>query len=204
MATHSSVFAWRVPGTGEPGGLPSMGSHRVGHDWSDLAAERIRQQVVLILKPFQDFPNPQFSSNAGPDLPQQAYKLVDISQRNRYSTMLTSCTMLNSCKTQNSGLCSKEEKPRDPMNQSSRCNTQEGLLSVAQTRWLWSPGRQSTPNSKLGKLLWAKKPHYQHITYGLQSDWLHVCKAILLVQTSRATCLQCNSIGTTSRAFVQT
>ena len=38
MATHSSVFAWRIPGAGEPGGLPSMGSHRVGHDWSDLAA----------------------------------------------------------------------------------------------------------------------------------------------------------------------
>ena len=31
MATHSSVLAWRIPGTGEPGGLPSMGSHRVGH-----------------------------------------------------------------------------------------------------------------------------------------------------------------------------
>ena len=38
MATHSSVLAWRIPGMGEPGGLPSMGSHRVGHDWSDLAA----------------------------------------------------------------------------------------------------------------------------------------------------------------------
>ena len=38
MATHSSVLAWRIPGTGEPGGLPAMGSHRVGHDWSDLAA----------------------------------------------------------------------------------------------------------------------------------------------------------------------
>ena len=38
MATHSSVLAWRIPGTGEPGGLPSMRSHRVGHDWSDLAA----------------------------------------------------------------------------------------------------------------------------------------------------------------------
>ena len=36
MATHSSVLAWRIPGTGEPGGLLSMGSHRVGHDWSDL------------------------------------------------------------------------------------------------------------------------------------------------------------------------
>ena len=38
MATHSSVLAWRIPGTGEPGGMPSLGSHRVGHDWSDLAA----------------------------------------------------------------------------------------------------------------------------------------------------------------------
>ena len=38
MATHSRVLAWRIPGMGEPGGLPSMGSHRVGHDGSDLAA----------------------------------------------------------------------------------------------------------------------------------------------------------------------
>ena len=38
MATHSSVLAWRIPGTEEPGGLPSLGWHRVGHDWSDLAA----------------------------------------------------------------------------------------------------------------------------------------------------------------------
>ena len=38
MATHSSVLAWRIPGTAEPGGLPSMGLHRVGHNWSDLAA----------------------------------------------------------------------------------------------------------------------------------------------------------------------
>ena len=38
MASHSSILAWRIPGTGEPGGLPSMGSHRVGHDRSDLAA----------------------------------------------------------------------------------------------------------------------------------------------------------------------
>ena len=38
MATHSSVLAWRIPGTGEPVGLPSVGSHRVGHDGSNLAA----------------------------------------------------------------------------------------------------------------------------------------------------------------------
>ena len=38
MATHSSILAWRIPGMGEPRGLPSMGSHRVGRDWGDLAA----------------------------------------------------------------------------------------------------------------------------------------------------------------------
>ena len=38
MAPHSSTLAWRIPGTGEPGGLPSMGLHNVGHDWSNLAA----------------------------------------------------------------------------------------------------------------------------------------------------------------------
>ena len=45
MATHSSVLAWRIPGTEEPGGLPSVGSHRVGHDWSDLAAAAAYMQV---------------------------------------------------------------------------------------------------------------------------------------------------------------
>ena len=51
MATHSSVLAWRIPGTGEPGGLPSMGSHRVGHDRSDLAAaaECKNGESILIL-----------------------------------------------------------------------------------------------------------------------------------------------------------
>ena len=38
MATHSNVLAWRIPGMEDPGGLPSMGSHRDGHDWRDLAA----------------------------------------------------------------------------------------------------------------------------------------------------------------------
>ena len=47
MATHSSVLAWRIPGTGEPGGLPSMGSHRVGHDWSDLAAAAAESQLCI-------------------------------------------------------------------------------------------------------------------------------------------------------------
>ena len=48
MATHSSVLAWRIPGTVEPGGLPSVGLHRIGHDWSDLA---VNQHLILSLLP---------------------------------------------------------------------------------------------------------------------------------------------------------
>ena len=55
MATHSSVLAWRIPGTGEPGGLPSMGSHRVWHDRSDLAAAATSIRA-----------SPVASCNAGP------------------------------------------------------------------------------------------------------------------------------------------
>ena len=54
MATHSSVLAWRIPGTGEPGGLPSMVSHRVGHDWSDLAAAAAAHTSKVMLKILQD------------------------------------------------------------------------------------------------------------------------------------------------------
>ena len=54
MATHSSVLAWRIPGTGEPSGLPSMGSHRVGHEWSDAAAAAAQSlllyRVLSLLK----------------------------------------------------------------------------------------------------------------------------------------------------------
>ena len=51
MATHSNVLAWRIPWTEEPDGLPSMGSHRVGHDWSDLAAEVLTFFYLLPLPP---------------------------------------------------------------------------------------------------------------------------------------------------------
>ena len=47
MATHSSVLTWRIPGTGEPGGLPSLGSHSVGHNWSDLAAAAAAATATL-------------------------------------------------------------------------------------------------------------------------------------------------------------
>ena len=49
MATHSSVLAWRIPGTEEPGGLPSMGSHSVGHDESDAAATYIGSMCTLFI-----------------------------------------------------------------------------------------------------------------------------------------------------------
>ena len=54
MATHSSVLAWRIPGMGEPGGLPSVGSHRVRHDWSDLALVTQAQVFTRKLRTFND------------------------------------------------------------------------------------------------------------------------------------------------------
>ena len=51
MATHSSVLAWRIPGMGEPGGLSSMGLHRVGHDCSDLAAAAVKASRANVENP---------------------------------------------------------------------------------------------------------------------------------------------------------
>ena len=48
MAAHSSILAWRIPGTTEPGGLPSVGSHRVGHDWCDLAAAAAAKSLQVV------------------------------------------------------------------------------------------------------------------------------------------------------------
>ena len=48
MATHSSVLAWRIPGMAEPGGLPSMESHRVGHNQSNLAAAAAAAECTWI------------------------------------------------------------------------------------------------------------------------------------------------------------
>ena len=82
----------------------------------------------------------------------------------------------------------RRKKPRHPINQSRRCNTQEGLLSVAQTGDSDLLGGRAHGTANWASFLYAKKPCYQHITYGLQSDWLHICKAILLVQTSLGFC----------------
>ena len=60
-ATHSSVLAWRIPGTGEPGGLPSLGSHRVRHDWSDLAAAVAVMFSILLEVSFQNLLAPSLS-----------------------------------------------------------------------------------------------------------------------------------------------
>ena len=56
MATHSSVLAGRIPGTGEPGGLPSMRSHRVRHDWSDLAAAAAALYICQSYSPNSSHP----------------------------------------------------------------------------------------------------------------------------------------------------
>ena len=57
MATHSSVLAWRIPGIGEPGGLPSVGSHRVRHDRSDLAAHASKVILKILQARLQQYVN---------------------------------------------------------------------------------------------------------------------------------------------------
>ena len=63
MASHSSVLAWRIPGTGEPGELPSLGSHRVGHDGNDLAAAAAEsgkdKKMDYLLEPPEGMPSCQ-------------------------------------------------------------------------------------------------------------------------------------------------
>ena len=65
MATHSSILAWRIPGTEEPGGLPSMGSHRVGHDWNDLACMHACILYTDIMYLNKIFILPNFSVHLG-------------------------------------------------------------------------------------------------------------------------------------------
>ena len=67
--THSSVLAWRIPGTGEPGGLPSMGSHRVGHDCSDLATAAAVPYQKLQLLLLLSLSLPWLQLSAGPSNP---------------------------------------------------------------------------------------------------------------------------------------
>ena len=56
MATHSSVLAWRTPGTGEPGGLPYMESHRVGHDWSDCSSSGLAVKNLFAMQEMGSIP----------------------------------------------------------------------------------------------------------------------------------------------------
>ena len=65
MATHASVLAWGIPGMGELGGLPSMGSHRVRHDWSDLAVAAAAGYIVLITQLCSTLCNPMDCSQPG-------------------------------------------------------------------------------------------------------------------------------------------
>ena len=70
MATHSSVLAWRIPGAAEPGGLPSMGSHRVRHDWSELAAAAgIILEFSLVPFSRSVVPEPLQSQHSSPPCP---------------------------------------------------------------------------------------------------------------------------------------
>ena len=81
-STHSSVLAWRIPGTGEAGGLPSMGSHRVGHNWSDLAATWLQTDVTGSQTGKNNQTRPLSSSNttAPPPPPASSFFTINTEQ----------------------------------------------------------------------------------------------------------------------------
>ena len=118
------------------------------------------------------------------------------------------------CKTQNLGFRSKEEKPHDPINEPSRCNMQEGLLSVAQQGDSDLLGDRAPRTANLASF-YRQKPHYQHITYGLQSEWLqhhpyHISTQVIkgtqmfvLTRSWKNHKLFCNSYGKSRKLFVQ-
>ena len=118
------------------------------------------------------------------------------------------------CKTQNSGLRSKEEKPHDPINEPSRSIMQEGLLLVVQTGDSDLLGGRAPRTANLASF-YRQKPHYQHITYGLQSNWLqhhpyHISTQVIrgtqmfvLTRSWKNHKLFCNSYGKTHKLFVQ-
>ena len=103
-------------------------------------------------------------------------------------------TRVHHCKTQNSGLCSKEEKSHDPISQPSRCNTQEGLLSVAQTGDSDLLGGRAHRTANWASFICSMHTGYKVTGYmfAKQSYWykllglLFKFKAILLVQMARA------------------
>ena len=91
MATHSSILAWRIPGTGEPGRLPSMGSHRVGHDWSDLAAAAAAVPTMKVIP--MNLPNHFLLDGYSDGL------YIFASQAMLHCTSLVHAKLLQSCPT---------------------------------------------------------------------------------------------------------
>ena len=105
MATHSSVLAWRIPGTGEPGRLSSMGSHRVGYDWSDLAAAAAAGLFIRLIKveSFEIWEHLCFKSSPGALMRNQIWETLicdmtnlDSILKSRDITLLTKVCLVKS------------------------------------------------------------------------------------------------------------
>ena len=149
MATHSSVLAWRIPGMAEPGGLPSMGLHRVGHDWSDLAAAAaaaaagvwLYQGMVTI----SDFYELQFAYKKNPgfpggsvveSLPMQETQVQSLDQENpTYCGALGLCTIITE-----SVLCSPEAATSE-----CTCHSYWSPRALAPVLWKKSSHRSGGP-----------------------------------------------------------
>ena len=112
MATHSSVLAWRIPGTGEPGGLPSMGSHRVGHDWSDLAAAGAASRAKLIKSTYSVIGGDRTFSSLEAEITHNLIIIVNTSSEWTWRERGSQCRILvNEQNQSNVPKAAHEEKP---------------------------------------------------------------------------------------------
>ena len=127
MATHSSVLAWRIPGMGEPGGLPSLGLHIVGHDWSDLAAAAAAaSQVALAVK------NP--AANAG-DVGDSGLILGSGRSPGRRSVNPLQYSCLENAWTEEPGGLRSTESQEVGRDWSALANARPALNLCCSTRW---------------------------------------------------------------------
>ena len=108
MAPHSSVLAWRIPGTGKPGGLPSMGLHRVRHDWSELAAAAHTHTHTHTLKYYSTISKEwNFAICSNMAVPQRNYaKCSKLIEKDKYCMILYMWNLKN--KTENRFVVAKD------------------------------------------------------------------------------------------------
>ena len=185
MATHSSVLAWRIPGMAEPGGLPSMGSHRVGHEWSDLAAAAAAAAVYISEKVMAPH-----SSTLAWKIPwmEEPGRLQSMGSRRVRHYWMTSLSLFTLCIGEGNGnplQCSCLENPR---NGGAWWAAVSGVTqSRTRLKRLSSSGSSSSSSVYISALL------SQLVSFSPSPLWSHASSLCLSLYSCPANRLICTS-----------